>query len=151
HYGIPILQKSFLWDGNGDVDTTGLGLRVYNFVADDFALGLGTNLVTWWTPGDNVYSAELESLLRFYPIQSLPLFIDGSAGFQYADHQIPPGGTYWNFSFGFGLGAELPLKQGTSLLLGTSYHHISNALGRENVRNPSENEARLWIGIGWSF
>ena len=40
HYGIPILQKSFLWDGNGEVDDTGIGLHWGHFVDDHVALGL---------------------------------------------------------------------------------------------------------------
>lgn len=45
-------------------------------------------------------------------------------------------------TFGFGGGVDLPVGAGTSLLLGATYHHISNALGRENERNPSQNEAQ---------
>ncbi|HEX5052582.1 MAG TPA: hypothetical protein VFZ65_12475 [Planctomycetota bacterium] len=151
HYGVPILQKSFFWDGNGEVDDTGIGLHVSRFIADDVALGLGTNLVTWWTPGSDVYSADLEGLLRVYPVHAWPFFIDGITGFQYASDQIPPGGTVWNFTFGFGGGLDLSIDDHTSLMIGTLYHHISNALGRMNDRNPSQNETRFWVGIAWTL
>ena len=151
HYGIPILQKSFFWDGNGEVDDAGIGVHVGRHVSDAVAFGLGTNLVSWWTPGRDVYSCELEGLLRVHPVRDWPLFVDGTAGFQLANDQIPPGGTVWNFTFGFGGGVELPVAAGTSVLTGVTYHHISNALGRDNERNPSQNEARLWIGMAWAF
>ena len=151
HYGIPILQKSFLWDGNGEVDDTGIGLHWGHFVDDHVALGLGTNLVQWWTSGRDVQSAELEGLIRIYPKQEWPLFLSGNGGFQLANDQIPPGGTVWNFSFGFGAGVDIPVAERTSMLFGVDYHHISNALGRDNPRNPSQNEARIWIGFGWTF
>jgi hypothetical protein len=32
-----------------------------------------------------------------------------------------------------------------------TYHHVSNALGRENDRNPSQNEAQLWVGFALRF
>ncbi len=151
YHGIPVLQKSFFWDGNGEVEDSGVGVHWGHFLDEQAALGLGTNFSNWWASGRDVQSAEIEGTLRFYPIRDWPLFVDGNGGFQLANDQIPPGGTVWNFSFGFGTGFELPLYPGTSGLLGVNYHHISNALGRENERNPSQNEVRFWIGLGWTF
>jgi len=152
YYGVPILQKSFFWDGNGEVDNAGIGVHLSHYVADNLAFGLGTNYATWFTPGHDVYSGEVEAVVRGYPLgDSSPFFLDGNTGFQYASDLIPPGGTYWNFSFGFGGGVDLPLESGMSMLIGAHYHHISNALGRDNPRNPSQNEVRLWVGVIWNF
>jgi hypothetical protein len=150
-YGIPILQKSFFWDGNGEVDNSGIGVQWLHYLSDGVAIGPGLNATTWWTPGRDVYSAELEAQLRIHPFNDLPVFLDGSAGFQLANDQIPPGGTVWNYSFGFGFGTEWPVAEGTWLQAGAFYHHISNALGRMNDRNPSQNEARIWIGIAFDL
>ncbi len=150
-HGVPILQKSFFWDGNGEVDDSGLGAQYLRYFADGVALGAGLNAATWWTAGSDVYSAELELRGRLHPLQGLPVFVDGSSGFQIANDQIPPGGTVWNFSFGFGLGLEAPLRDSLNVQCGAFYHHISNALGRDNDRNPSQNEARLWIGLCWTL
>lgn len=151
HHGVPILQRSLFWDGNGEVDNSGVGLHVGRCVDEHVALGLGTNLASWWTPGANVHSAELEGLLRVHPVSHWPFFLDGTGGYQLADSQIPPGGTVWKFTFGFGGGMEIPLADHSHLLIGVTYHHISNALGRDNERNPSQNEARFWVGCGWDF
>lgn len=151
HHGIPILQRSFFWDGNGEVDDSGIGFHAGSCLTDHVALGVGSNLASWWTSGRDVYSIEAEGLLRAHPFDTLPVFVDGTAGYQLANDQIPPGGTVWNFTFGFGGGLEVPLAAGTSMLAGLNYHHISNALGRDNDRNPSQNEARLWLGLEWSF
>ena len=150
-YGVPILQKSFFWDGNGEVDDSGLGVHWLHYVADGVALGPGLNAATWWTPGSDVYSAEVQALLRIHPLDSLPVFLDGSAGYQLANDQIPPGGTVWNFTFGFGFGAEYPVADKTRLQAGAMYHHISNALGRQNDRNPSQNEVRFWVGLAFDL
>lgn len=151
HYGVPILQKSFFWDGNGEVDNAGFGLHWGTFVDDHFALGLGANLANWFTGGRDVQSAETEGLIRIYAHRDWPVFLSGAGGYQLANDQIPPGGTLWNFSFRFGVGVDVPVAPGASALVGLDYHHISNALGRENDRNPSQNEARAWVGLGWTF
>lgn len=151
HHGIPILQRSLFWDGNGEVDDTGVGLQWGHFIAEDVALGVSGNATNWWTPGPDVQSVEIEGLLRCYPVHDWPLFVSGTSGYQLADHAIPPGGTVWNFSFGFGAGVDLPIAPGTSAQLGVDYHHVSNALGHESPRNPSQNEARLWVGCAWTF
>ncbi|MCA3008758.1 MAG: hypothetical protein INH34_10335 [Phycisphaerales bacterium] len=151
HHGVPILQKSFFWDGNGEVDNTGVGFHWGRFVDERLALGVGSNVANWWTGGRDVHSVELEGLIRVYPEPDWPLFVSGTGGYQLANDQIPPGGTVWNFSFSFGAGVDIPVAAGTSALIALDYHHISNALGRESQRNPSQNEARFWIGIGWSF
>lgn len=150
HYGIPILQKSFAWDGNGEVDDVGVGLRALHFVVDDVAIGGGLTAAAWLTRGADIYSGELEGVLRLHPYDG-PLFFDFTGGFQQATQNIPPGGTDWNFSFSFGPGVEVPIASDCSLEMGASYHHISNALGRDNDRNPSQNEARLWFGFAWTL
>jgi hypothetical protein len=150
-YGVPILQKSFFWDGNGETDNSGVGAQLLHYVTDGVAVGPGLNAASWWTGGRDVYSGELEGRLRIHPIDSLPVFVDGSSGFQLANDQIPPGGTVWNFSFGFGLGTEMPVSDSTRLQVGAFYHHISNALGRMNDRNPSQNEVRIWVGFAFDL
>ncbi|MCC7063590.1 MAG: hypothetical protein IT456_12355 [Planctomycetes bacterium] len=151
HYGIPILQRSFFWDGNGESDDFGPGLYAFHHYSDNVAFGFGGNLATWLLGGPDAYSGEFEGLARIYPDPTLPLFLDFSAGYLHATEPVPPGGTEWNFTFGFGPGMEIPWGEGSSLLLGATYHHISNALGHDNPRNPSQNEARLWVGYAWNF
>jgi hypothetical protein len=68
YYGFPILQKSFFWDGNGEVDDAGIGVHLSHYVADNLAFGLGTNYATWLTSGPNVYSGEVEAVVRGYPL-----------------------------------------------------------------------------------
>ena len=46
---------------------------------------------------------------------------------------------------------DLPVGDKSSLIVGCTYHHISNALGRMNDRNPSQNEARFFVGFAWTL
>lgn len=151
YYGIPILQKSLYWDGNGETDEFGPSCHVFHHITNTVAIGAGANLSTWLIPGADAYSAEVESVLRIYPDAASPLFLDFSGGYQQSTEPVPPGGTEWNYTFGFGPGFEFPMGRGSSLMIAANYHHVSNALGRENERNPSQNEARLWIGYAWNF
>lgn len=150
-YGIPILQKSFFWDGNAETDDAGGAFHVAHFLANDAAIGLGLVPANWFVSGADVQSLELSMLIRLYPFPDWPLFFDGGGGFQEANGEIPPGGTFWNFTFNFGAGLDFPVTDSTSVMFGVQYHHISNALGRQNDRNPSQNEARVWLGFCWDF
>jgi len=38
-----------------------------------------------------------------------------------------------------------------TLLGGAQFHHLSNAEGRMTPRNESQNELRVWLGVGWTF
>jgi hypothetical protein len=151
YYSVPILQKSFFWDGNGEDDAAGLGAHVAHFVDDDIAIGAGLNFGNWFQSGRDAHSVEAEGLLRAYPVHDWPLFVDLHGGYQQADHPVPTGGTDWNFTFGFGGGVDVPVADDCSLILGCTYHHTSNALGRMNDRNPSQNEARFFIGFAWTL
>lgn len=151
YYGVPILQKSLFWDGNGEDDDAGLSAHVAHFVGDDVAIGGGLNLGNWFQSGADAQSAEIEGLLRAFPFHGAPLFVDLHGGFQLATDPVPTGGTDWNFSFGFGPGIDLPIAPDCSLLAGCTYHHLSNALGPRNDRNPSQNEARFWFGFAWTL
>jgi hypothetical protein len=151
HYGVPILQKAIYWDGNGEDDNYGLGLYAFRFVNDGVAIGIGSNLGVWKTIGADAYSMEFETLLRWYPWDEPRFYVDVTGGFIYATKGIPSGGTQANWSFSWGVGYDIPIGLQSSLMVGMLFHHISNALGRENERNPSQNEARFYLGYAWNF
>lgn len=153
YYGIPILQKSFFWDGNGEVDVFGFKARHLWFTSDHVALGAGLTLMNFLLGGADEYAAEAEAVGRFY-VHSSPdwaLFVETTGGFMQATDAVPPGGTEWNFTFSFGPGVDIPVGDGVDLVTGVTYHHMSNALGHENPRNPSQNEAQIWLGFDVRF
>lgn len=153
HYGVPILQKALFWDGNGEVDDFGLGGQLLAFLCDRFAIGAGLNGTVYKTPGQDEFGAEFEGIARVFPfdLEGTSPFLDFTAGWMQTTGRVPPGGTEWNFTFSFGPGLDIPIGPGTSLQLAAIFHHMSNALGRQNDRNPSQNEGRFWAGVAWSF
>jgi opacity protein-like surface antigen len=151
YYGVPILQRSLLWDGNGEDDNYGVGFTGFRFVNDGIMIGMGLNAGVWMENNHDVYAGEFETLLRCYPGIDSHVFFDLGGGWVQGTDPVPSGGTDWNMSFQFGTGVEVPVTEGGSVLIGATYHHISNALGHENARNPSQNDMRFWVGYAFTF
>ncbi len=153
YYGLPILQKSFFWDGNGEVDQFGLRARHLWYESDSVALGCGLSVMNFLLGGSDVQAAEVDAIGHFhvYTGEGFAVFVETTGGFLQATDAIPPGGTEWNFTFSGGSGVDVPVGDGVDLVTGATYHHISNALGHQNPRNPSQNEADLWIGVAFRF
>ncbi|MCA8975227.1 MAG: hypothetical protein KDC98_10925 [Planctomycetes bacterium] len=151
YYGFPILQKSFFWDGNGENDEAGLKMRHLWHLTDDFAIGLGLTGSAWFIGGPDAFAAEGEAVGRYYAYRSedLGVFAELTGGWIQSTRPIPVGGTEWNMTFSFGPGFEVPFDDRLNLLGGVTYHHVSNALGHENRRNPSQNEVQGWIGFSY--
>jgi hypothetical protein len=153
YFGSPILRKSLFWDGNGEVATLGGDVFSHWFLTDSFALGAGLGGTVFQTPGDNALGTEAQASARWYPYasESFGVFVDGTLGYLRTTREVPPEGTRWNYTFSFGPGIDVPMGNDMHLLVGGSYHHISNAMGRQSQRNPSQNEARLWLGLEWTW
>lgn len=154
-YGVPLLQKSLFWDGNGEIDVAGLQVRRMWQLDDDWALGAGLTGANWFFGGADVQSLEAEGVARRMLYRSdgdaCGVFVEGGGGFQQARSAIPPDGTEWNYTFHFGTGVQVPVGDSVDLMTGFTYHHVSNALGRDNPRNPSQNDVRLWLGLTFRF
>jgi hypothetical protein len=153
YVGIPILQKSFFWDGNGEDDTAGGKARHLWHISDDLAIGAGLTGGVFFQSGGDAYVLEGEGVGRIYLYRSADytVFAELTGGWMQSTRPAPQDGTEWNMTFSFGPALELPLGENTGFLTGLTYHHVSNALGRDNSRNPSQNEAQLWAGIAWHF
>ncbi|MBI5851956.1 MAG: hypothetical protein HZB39_13160 [Planctomycetes bacterium] len=121
-YGIPILQRAIFWDGNSEVDNFGVGLSNFWFLSDWFAFRSTLNATWFRNEGNDRIAGEFESGGRFYA------------------HDFSGCSLFFDFTGGY-----------QQVLCGVTFHHFSNALGRENDRNPSQNDARLWIGYGWTW
>ena len=150
-YGVPILQKAIFWDGNAEVDDFGIGVSNYWFVSNSFAWSATLNGTVFKTADGDVYAGEIELGGRWYvwDIAGGGVFWDTTGGYQQSHGAIPPGGTEWNYTFSFGPGIDLPLTRSSGFVAGVTFHHMSNALGRNTPRDPSQNEGRFHFGFGW--
>ena len=79
------------------------------------------------------------------------VFFDGGAGISYADHPVPEFGTQFNFITRIGLGGSYELRQGTYLIGGARYFHVSNARLQGVERNPGHDGIQYWAGMMWTW
>lgn len=152
-HGVPLLGKSFAWDGEYDGENYTLSAAHHWFVSDRIALGAQVSASRWQLEGRHAWGGELMGTSRWFfaelnELEKMGFFFDINGGAVVTNGPFPPEGTSFNFSFGFGPGLEVPINDKTSFMAAIQYHHVSNALGSGNDRNPSQNEARFWIGIG---
>jgi hypothetical protein len=153
HVGIPILGKSLAWDGQGEMNVFGATVGNLWFLSNSFALGPQLSFDMYKTGSEDIFAGQVDAMMRWYWINSsdIGIFLEGSMGFLFADKPVPPPGTRANESFAFGPGADIPLSSDVDLLFGFDYHHISNARGRHTPVNPSQDDLRIWIGMGFRW
>jgi hypothetical protein len=103
--------------------------------------------------GQDSTISDLGILLRHHLIcrGRFSFFADVGAGLSYANHPTPPGGTYFNFTEGVGLGATWRLDGNLHLIGGVRYFHLSNARLEGPSRNPSINATQGYVGLMWTF
>lgn len=139
------------YQNDGDLGFGSVGVGYY--VADRFAVGAEVRGFGISQEGPNAPAVEANLFIRHHLIVADPwtLYIDGSAGVFYADHEVPAGGTHFNFMEDTGLGATYRLDDGVYLMGGVRYFHISNARIHGNDRNPSVNGLEGYFGVMFTF
>jgi len=150
--GIPLFGKSLAWDGEYDAESYTLTAGHKWLVSDRIALGAQASGTRWQLPGRHRYGVELLGTCRWFfaelnELEKMGFFFDINGGAVVTNGPFPPLGTPFNFTFEFGPGVEIPINNSTSCIFGIQYHHVSNALGSGNDRNPSQNEVRVWVGV----
>jgi len=152
-YGRPMRGQSFAWFGGYEGESYSLTAQHHSFVSDRIALGAGVTATRFHVTGGHRWGGEVSGCFRWFfaelnELEEMGFFFDFTGGALVTDLPFPPVGTALNFTFTFGPGLEIPITDTVSLLGAIQFHHLSNALGRESPQNPSQNEARVWIGAG---
>jgi hypothetical protein len=151
-YGHSIPGDSLSGEVFGTAPTVGLGVFNHWYVTDRIALGVGATPTLYFEDVGTVFGAEFNGQIRwhFWEYAKLGFFLDLQGGLQVATADVPTGGTQYNFSYGIGPGLEVLLDDKWRMLGGVLLHHFSNGkgLGIDVQNNPSQNEARFWLGFG---
>jgi opacity protein-like surface antigen len=103
---------------------------------------------------DNVATAaQVAIVLRhhFIEIGRGSLFFDVGGGLFRGSERVPANGTHNNFTFETGFGATYPVADGVHLIAGIRYFHLSNAMRKGDVRNPSINGPEGYVGLIFMF
>ena len=88
---------------------------------------------------------------HFYEAEKFSLFVDVGIGASYADHDVPAGGTQFNWTGKGGVGATVELRKNTHLVGGARFFHISNGNLHGRDENPSQDGIQGYLGVMFTF
>lgn len=147
--GEPMQGDSLGFVGHGDARNIGLAAASQWFLMDRWAVGVQVGGRFYHQTGGDVIALEVEGTARHYlfEIGSVGFLFEVTGGGQVASRDVPPGGTSYNWAFGFGPTLEIPLGEETDLLAGYQWRHLSNGKGGDSPENPTQNDHRLWVGV----
>ena len=120
-------------------DDVSIGLEIQGYYVDqpeDDALILGGGPYLRW---------------HFYVAERFSLFVDVGIGASYADHDVPAGGTHFNWTGKGGVGATVELRKNTHLVGGARFFHISNGNLHGRDENPSQDGIQGYLGVMFTF
>ena len=129
-----------------------------NFVAsyyfgDDVSLGLEVQGYYVDQPVEDTAIIGTGLLLRWHVIEldRWSLFADGGVGISLADDEVPDGGTHFNYTGKGGGGATFELREGTHLIGGVRFFHLSNGNLHGRDENPSQDGVQYYVGVMFTF
>lgn len=137
---------------NTEIAQGGVGLSW--FALDSFSvelelLGMGV----FQDEGDDAAGADLNVLFRWHfwhdEAHRISVYGDAGVGFALFSEEVPPGGTNFNFAPQIGAGASFELQEGTRLLVGVRWLHLSNA--RLGADNDGIDTVLVYAGLSWGF
>lgn len=134
-YEMNVSAGKYFWN-NSALNVELLGAYVDQPDIEDRALLGGIGLVGRW---------------HFLVVEKFSIFFDGGGDVTYSDHEVPPGGTNFNFIGKFGFGATIELRDRFHLIGGCRYFHLSNGQIRGKDDNPSYDGVQIWGGVMWTW
>jgi hypothetical protein len=146
---------SFAWEfypyDHEKIATGSVGVGYY--LADNFAASLTVPVSHVRQYTHDATMAGLDLTLRYHFLQQdrFTLFGDLTGGLAQANHIVPPGGTYFNFTAQLGLGTTWRLSDQLYLVGGVHYFHLSNAAIRGINHNPDLNAYQPYLGVMFRF
>jgi hypothetical protein len=124
------------------------------YLRDNFAISLLAP-VYWVRQRDSddafMYGLNLSLRYHFYQHERFTLFGDLIGGLAQANHNVPPGGSYFNFTLQGGVGATFKIVDHVHLQGGVRIFHLSNAATHGISRNPDLNAVQGYAGFIFSF
>jgi hypothetical protein len=123
------------------------------YPADNFAVSLRASYYHFeqFTSDANTYSLDLSLRYHFLEVGRFTLFGDLIGGISQADKEVPPGGTYFNFTLQGGIGATYRVTDHLHLMGGVRIFHLSNAAIESINRNPDLNAGQIYLGALFTF
>jgi hypothetical protein len=124
------------------------------FLIDDVEFVLEAAAWYFDQPGDTAYGFGPTMAFRWHFHNQDPwsVFADIGIGVLFTTDQVPDGGTSFDFTPRAGFGFTRRLNdEGTRLIGGIRWHHISNARIHGDDNNPGRDGIMLYAGVEWPF
>ncbi len=139
------------FDSNTDLNLT---LGYSGFLAQDVEWML--ELAAWYHSqrGQDALSLNpaMEFRWHFYNKAKTSAFLNVGIGILGATDNVPSGGSGFNFTPRVGIGMTHQVSaDGTRLIAGLRWHHISNARINGEIRNPSRDAPHLYLQLAIPF
>ncbi len=127
------------------------GVEFEYFLEDDLSLDLGLLGMDVDQLGPNANGLNFTLLLRWHCIKkdSWSIFLEGGAGLLRTSNHVPTGGSSFNFTPQAGVGLTFDIGNNNRWLIGTKWHHVSNANTYDT--NPGRDSIMIWTGISFPF
>ena len=136
-------------DANNTLVT--LGVEFEYFVDNNLSLDLGLYYMDVDQVGDNASGINFTLQLRWHFIakESWSMFVEGGAGLLRTSDDVPSDGSSFNFTPQAGLGFTFDIGNNNRWIIGTRWHHISNA--NTYSSNPGRDSVMIWTGISFPY
>ena len=137
--------------GNTSNTEYGLGVGIQWFLVDDFAFAPALNLWGFSQEGENAFGVGLDLMFQWHFVkgESWSVYGDFGCGLLGTNHNVPSGGSQFNFTPQAGLGVTFDVGQDCRWLVGVRWHHISNASLYQN--NPGRDSVLVYTGLSLPF
>lgn len=143
--------------GPGDSNDANVSFTLSTFLATRFELMLEFGGWYFNQDGDDALGASASLLFRWHFLtfgerDEWTIFGDAGAGILGTTHNVPPGGTGFNFTPKAGFGFTHRLGDSDNrLIFGVRWHHISNARIEGETRNPGRDGIFVYGGVQFPF
>lgn len=131
---VPVYGSVTFGYGPGELYLTHVGVSYY--LKDDFAASFEG--VSGFADGDDSGTAfGFDLLFRWHLLRQdrWSLYVDGGAGILYTAKSFKTDSTHFNFTPQAGIGTTWHLNEKTHFMVGTRWHHVSNA----DIKGPEHN------------
>lgn len=144
--------------GAYDFDRSGhfnLHVSTEYFLADHFSVNIELG-VLYFSQINDTWGGNFNTLLRWHflvdPNDRWTIYVDAGAGLLGTFEDVPDGGTSFDFTPQAGMGATIALgDDGTRLMTGVRWHHISNARTNGDENNPGRDSLMAYVGVSFPW
>jgi hypothetical protein len=147
---------SFAWEfypyDHEKLATGSVGVGYY--LANNFSVSVGVPVSHVRQPETRdatMVGLDLRLRYHFLQYERFTFFGDLTGGLSQSSREVPPFGTYFNFTAQVGIGATWRLADHVDIVGGLHLFHLSNAAIEGVYRNPDLNAVQPYLGVMFTF